>query len=425
MRPGDGKIALMGSGELGASMVEVHKVLLRSLPEPRLAAFIDTPAGFQLNVDEISRKAAAYFQRHLEHPLRIASFKNREEISGVAAEQAFRTLRQADYILMGPGSPTYALSQWRSSPIPEILVRRVAAGACLTAASAAALTVGRFTLPVYEIYKVGEPLHWVEGLDLLGRFGLDLVVVPHWNNAEGGSHDTRCCFMGESRFMKLQALLPQPVPVLGIDEHTACILDFDAGTARVRGLGSVTLRAGGTDRRFAAGESFALGVLAGDPRDSAGAPSPDRRIAAPDPSPSGPPVPGSAVADSFWGRIHALETDFENGLAGGDFRIATNALLELDRLIWQAQTDLESADAVVQARDTLRESLVRLGTERAAGAGNVVDSLAPLVEGLLRLRETWRAAGQWAAADAIRDLLGRVRIVVEDTTGGVRWRLKP
>ncbi|PIU32038.1 MAG: hypothetical protein COT06_04930 [Syntrophobacteraceae bacterium CG07_land_8_20_14_0_80_61_8] len=136
------------------------------------------------------------------------------------------------------------------------------------------------------------------------------------------------------------------------------------------------------------------------------------------------PSAASSGADSFWGRIHALQTDFERGLAGGDFRIATNALLELDRLIWRAQGDLESPDAVVQARDTLRELLVRLGTDRAAGAGNAVDGLAPLVEGLLSLRENWRSDGQWAAADAIRDLLRRVRIQVEDTTSGVRWRLE-
>jgi len=55
------------------------------------------------------------------------------------------------------------------------------------AASAAALTIGRFTLPVYEIYKVGQDIHWVDGLDILSQFGLHLVVVPHWNNAEGGT----------------------------------------------------------------------------------------------------------------------------------------------------------------------------------------------------------------------------------------------
>ena len=52
-----GTVVLMGSGELTATMVEVHKEMLARLPDPPQAVFLDTPAGFQLNVDEISRKA--------------------------------------------------------------------------------------------------------------------------------------------------------------------------------------------------------------------------------------------------------------------------------------------------------------------------------------------------------------------------------
>ena len=51
----------MGSGELTATMVEVHKGLLDQLPGSPQAAFLDTPAGFQLNVDQISRKAVRIF----------------------------------------------------------------------------------------------------------------------------------------------------------------------------------------------------------------------------------------------------------------------------------------------------------------------------------------------------------------------------
>jgi hypothetical protein len=45
MRPQKGKIVPMGSGELTATMVEVHKGLLDHLPGPSQAAFLDTPAG--------------------------------------------------------------------------------------------------------------------------------------------------------------------------------------------------------------------------------------------------------------------------------------------------------------------------------------------------------------------------------------------
>jgi hypothetical protein len=138
---GTGIIALMGSGELTSTMVEVHKELLGALPDPTRATFLDTPAGFQLNADQISRRAIEYFRRHVKQPMTLASYKARGLGTSYEAEAAYQQLREADFVLIGPGSPSYAVRQWRSSPIPEILAARVASGGCLVAASAAALTV--------------------------------------------------------------------------------------------------------------------------------------------------------------------------------------------------------------------------------------------------------------------------------------------
>src|SRR6266571_3494942 len=33
------------------------------------------------------------------------------------------------------------------------------------------------------------------------------VVIPHYDNAEGGTHDTRFCYLGERRLAALEALL--------------------------------------------------------------------------------------------------------------------------------------------------------------------------------------------------------------------------
>lgn len=52
----------MGSGELTTTMVEVHKELLWGLPDSHQAVFLDTPAGFELNADQISKSALGYFQ---------------------------------------------------------------------------------------------------------------------------------------------------------------------------------------------------------------------------------------------------------------------------------------------------------------------------------------------------------------------------
>jgi peptidase E len=410
-----GKIVLMGSGELTATMVAVHKGLLEPLGSPPRAAFLDTPAGFQLNADQISSRAAEYFQTHVQQPLAVASYKSHTDISDYERMQAGQVLRQADYILVGPGSPTYALRQLQPSPVPDLLARCVSGGGCLVAASAAALTVGRFTLPVYEIYKVGQALHWVEGLDLLGRFGLNLVVVPHWNNAEGGTHDTRFCFMGGDRFNALAALLPGDLPVLGLDEHTACILDLGSEQVEVKGLGGVTLRLRAGERVFHSGERFALSDL------TAGAVIPVRSG---DSAPT-PAAPPKTDPTTFWDRLHELEARFHAGIDQSDARAVTNALLDLDRIVWQAHQRLEDEAVVAQARDTLRDLIVVLGNELSTSPRQQKASLAPLVDVLLDLRQRLRSERQWAAADALRDALASVGIQVEDTPNGHRWQLTP
>lgn len=406
----------MGSGELTATMVEVHKSLLDRLPAPPQAAFLDTPAGFQLNVDQISRKAAEYFRVHVHYPLAISSFKSQAATTDFEARRAFHLLRNSDYILIGPGSPTYAVRQWKESPVPQILTQCVAKGGCLVAASAAALTVGRLTLPVYEIYKVGQDLHWVDGMDILGQFGFDLVVVPHWNNAEGGTHDTRFCFMGAPRFRKLESLIPENVPVFGLDEHTACILDFENQEAEIRGIGRVTLRTSGGELSFKAGDRFPLAVLRGKKNHPGWRPDPvetQQRFK----------IPGR-TQDSFWDKIHALEDSFHKGLEKHDPKSSTNALLELDRSIWQAQLELEGEEFISQARDMFRDLIVLTGNELAGSPANRFECLAPMVEALLELRQTFRAKQYWREADAIRDILQASNIVVEDAKNGSEWRLE-
>ena len=142
-----------------------------------------------------------------------------------ARERALDTLRRADVVFSGPGSPTYALRVWAGTPVAAILADKAPAGA-LTMASAASITLGRFALPVYEVYKVGADPAWLEGLDILGAVGIPAVVVPHWDNAEGGTHDTSRCWLGARRFEALAARLPPGVAMLGVDEHTAAVIDL-------------------------------------------------------------------------------------------------------------------------------------------------------------------------------------------------------
>jgi hypothetical protein len=241
------------------------------------------------------------------------------------------------------------------------------------------------------------------------------VVIPHWNNAEGGTHDTRFCYMGEPRFRRLESLLPEGSSVLGLDEHTACLIDLEREEAVIKGIGRVTLRRNGAERTFGRGDRFPVDVLRGG---SAG---------------EGWSREAPAVIDleesmekqetSFWDGIHRIEAAFQQGLERGEPGEATNALLEMDRTIWEAQQALESGEFISQAREILREMIVSLGV-KLSSATDPTKCLEPLVEELLALRERFRQGRQWREADAIRDSLQRAGIIVDDTDAGPRWHLK-
>ncbi len=412
-----GIIALMGSGELTATMVEVHKTLLRRCGPHARAVFLDTPAGFQLNVDHIGRKAVQYFKERVRHPLHVVSYKSSIELDTPVVHQTFQALRQADYMLIGPGSPTYALNQLQASPIPRMITQRIEAGACLVTASAAALTVGRLTLPVYEIYKVGQPAHWVEGLDILGHFGLNLVVVPHWNNAEGGNHDTRYCFMGQPRLAQLETLLPDATPILGLDEHTVLMIDLHRRSAAVQGIGNVTLRYRGRERVFQNMEEIPLDRLDSGTFEGAAATGDSRPQEL-------QPAPPQTPDDDHWTTLHKLEHEIIESLRQGRAEQATHTLLELERHIWNVRELIEEEGGMGAAREVLRELLAQFGQHMAARPKSQEASIGPMVEAILELRKTFRKQKNWEAADQIRNSLEKIDVLVEDTPDGTRWHFQ-
>ena len=129
-------------------------------------------------------------------------------------------------------------------------------------ASAATISVGAHALPVYEIYKVGQDVHAVDGLNLFADFGLHISFIPHWNNAEGGVDlDTSRCFVGMDRFAEWCNLIPVENETVGLDEHTGLILDFESGQCEVNGVSSVSLVRQCDPEIYPAGSKFPLNEL--------------------------------------------------------------------------------------------------------------------------------------------------------------------
>jgi cyanophycinase-like exopeptidase len=230
------RIVLMGSGETAPAMVKTHRAVLAASGDGP-AVMLDTPYGFQVNADDLTHRTLKYFHESVGQKVSAAQWRTRH-LSTAEREQVLTELSRATWLFAGPGSPTYALDQWHGTPIVGAIGDVVDRGGAVVLGSAAAVTAGRWALPVYEIYKVGAEPHWVPGLDLLKRFlDLSVAVIPHYDNAEGGTYDTRFCYLGSGRLERLEADLPPEAAILGVDEHTAVIVDLTAGSVQVSGVG--------------------------------------------------------------------------------------------------------------------------------------------------------------------------------------------
>jgi hypothetical protein len=257
-RPTPGPVVLFGSGETSPSGRRVFDHALAGIEArssrliPLEVVLLETPAGFELNSAQVIGRVEEFLQVHLQNyefkTTVIPARKKGTPFSPDNDEITFPLL-YADMVFMGPGSPTYAVRQLEDSLAWSRLVASHRLGATLVLASAATVAVSTYALPVYEIYKVGEELHWKDGLNLFAPYGLEIIFIPHWNNNDGGDElDTSRCFMGKSRFKTLIERLPEDIPIIGIDEKTALVIDTLSGQCNVLGLGGVEVILNPKDR---------------------------------------------------------------------------------------------------------------------------------------------------------------------------------
>jgi cyanophycinase-like exopeptidase len=414
-------LVIMGSGETAPTMVKPHRAIFERLGDAP-AALLDTPYGFQSNAEDISERAVGYFNASVGRAVEVVSWREAPP-PGLARERSLAALRRSGWVFAGPGSPTYALRQWRDTPIPGMLTDLLARDGVVVFASAAALTLGSHTVPVYEIYKAGHTPEWVPGLDLVSLAGgLPAVVIPHYDNAEGGHHDTRYCYLGEQRLAALEQELPDESFVLGVDEHTAVLLDLDAQTASVVGNGVMTIRRRGHSVVHPSGSLVPFAVLGEVREDAAGPPA-----ALPTPAQSADPTPTdrpAAPATSLRAAADQLSAEFDAAVERRDVDACVTALLDLEQTLLDWSADTLTSDEGDHARAILRGMVVRLGELAVAGARDPREVVRPFVEVLLDLRGRAREAKDFATSDRVRDALTAAGIEVRDTAGGVEWDLR-
>ena len=260
-----GPMILFGSGETSPSGQKIFNRLFQQLPKNPQVSLLETPAGFELNSHAVAVRIAEFLRHHLQNfrpQINIIPARKRGTPFSPDDAKIAAPLLKSDLIVAGPGSPSYTVRQLQNSTTWNYLIARHRLGTALAFSSAAVIALSAQALPVYEIYKVGEDLHWKPGLDFFAPYGLSLVFIPHWNNNDGGDElDTSRCFVGRACFDRmLEMLLPEQV-VIGIDEHTALWLDCAGQYCKVLGAGTVTVLQDQEKRVFSSGDTFPLSEL--------------------------------------------------------------------------------------------------------------------------------------------------------------------
>ncbi len=378
----------MGSGETSPTMVTPHQHLLAKTDNgAESMVFLDTPFGFQENADDLTKRIIEYFAHSVGHVPSPVSLRN-TKVSGSELGEAVNAIREASWLFAGPGSPSYALKVWQELGVNPHFDAVLSRGT-MVFASAAALTVGSHTMPVYEMYKVGEDPHWLAGLNLMQRHtGMPAAIIPHYDNTEGQNHDTRFCYIGERRLRTLETLLPEETFIIGVDEHTGVSFDLDERIAHVFGRGMMTIRHHGESWTVKSGSSATF----------------DEIIA----------HTGSHIVESEPATLFKVDPSrVEDLLESGEVSAAVDALLDLDEV-----------DRDFETRAAVHALVTRLGHLAASPRVDIHSVVGPYIEALLQARQAARAGGRWAEADQIRDQLTEMKVVIKDTAGGSTWEIQ-
>jgi hypothetical protein len=227
----------------------------------------------------------------------------------------------------------------------------------------------------------------MNGLDLFATLGLNLAIVPHWNNAEGHTFDTRFCFMGMPRLTLLEQQLDPGIAILGIDEHTAITFDSATKSCVIVGAGQVTLRYGGREQYFASGTTVEFDQL---------------RVS------NLPSMLGESV------------TAADQPVPSPEMQATTQYLEHLTRAMQVGGSEPQDhRELIDHAHATMHE---------LAEGWRQADSLLPdstpaeLMQVVVLTRNRLRAAKQFALADELRDELEKIGILLQDTPAGTSWK---
>lgn len=241
-----GLIALIGSGEFTAAMLDVDRALLaatgRTRPRVAIVPTASWPDGEATFWTWIEQGCAHFGDLGAE--VEPVEMRGREDADDPTWEQA---IGEADLVYLSGGKPRHLLEALRDTAAGVALGRVHARGGVVAGCSAGAMVLAGHQPRVRGRRFIRLPLGWTAALGLVPDV---VAVLPHYDA------------LPEALLAAVALVAPKGAAVLGIDEETAA-LGID-GAWQVHGRGRVTVWSARRRARYRDGEAFRLPHPAGD-----------------------------------------------------------------------------------------------------------------------------------------------------------------
>jgi cyanophycinase len=271
-----GPIALLGSGEFTAAMLDVDRDLLAATGRARPRVAI-VPTASWPDGEEVFRTWIAQGSAHfgdLGAEVEPVEMRGPEDAADPAWVQA---IGEADLVYLSGGKPGHLLEALRGTPAGAALAGVHARGGVVAGCSAGAMVLAGRQPRAGARRFIRLPVGWTDALGLVPG----AAVLPHYDR------------FPEALLATVVLAAPGGTIVLGIDEETAAV-GFD-GTWQVRGRGRVTVWRGRHRTRYRDGDTFRIQIEAdeADAADAAHEPADE---------PADEPAGDSSTAESATGR---------------------------------------------------------------------------------------------------------------------------